>query len=386
MIHVLIGTRAQLIKMAPVLNEIERRNLPLNLIMTGQHQETMSGLLKDFGVAVPPIWLHTGKEISGLSQVIPWFSRCLRRLVSQHSPLSAGVGDVLLVHGDTFSTLLGAIAGRVHRLRVAHIESGLRSFNILHPFPEELTRLAIFRLSDLAFCPDEWSCGNLKGYRVQKIITHGNTLLDALRIGLNLKRLPPHPMPEGRFGVVSLHRFENIFFKKRLTQILGLLDEVAERYPLIFVLHPATRRNLERSGHLSKLAENPRFHLWPRMGYFEFVTLLNRSDFVITDGGSNQEELSYLGKPTLLMRRATERQDGLDANVVLSGYDRSRVLAFVDGMREKEGDENEVACMHFASSPSVVIVNTLEQERGEIGVGSAHSRADDFGHQKSPQR
>lgn len=372
MIHVLIGTRAQLIKMVPVINEVERRNLPLNLVMTGQHQETMQGLLKDFGVAATPVWLHTGKEISGLGQVIPWFGRCLRRLVSRTSPLPKGAGDLLLVHGDTFSTLLGAIAGKARGLRVAHVESGLRSFNVLHPFPEELTRLAVFRLSDLAFCPDEWSCANLKGYRAQKINTKGNTLLDALRIGLDLKRQPPYPIPEGRFGVVSLHRFENIFFKKRLAHILDLLQEVAERYPLIFVLHPATRKNLERSGYLKKLAENPRFHLWPRMGYFEFVTLLNRSDFVITDGGSNQEELSYLGKPTLLMRQATERQDGMGANVVLSGYDRSRVLAFVDGIHDKERDEIMDACTHAGHSPSAVIVDVLELAE-RLAEASVHS-------------
>jgi len=271
MIHVLIGTRAQLIKMAPVIREIEQRNLPMNLIMTGQHQETMSSLLQDFGVTTTPAWLHTGREISGLGQVIPWFSRCLRQLVSQASPLSrgkAGASDeVVLVHGDTFSTLLGAMAARMKRMRVGHVESGLRSFNMFHPFPEELTRLAVFRLTDIAFCPDAWSASNLQGHRMKVVNTQGNTLLDGLRRALELGRAPANPIPEGEFGVVSLHRFENIFFKKRFTHILHMLEDVATRYPLVFVLHPATRRNLTRYGHMERLAANPKFHLWPRMGY-----------------------------------------------------------------------------------------------------------------------
>lgn len=357
MIHVLIGTRAQLIKMAPVICEIERRQIPLNLILTGQHQETISGLLQDFGVTTVPVWLHAGQEISGLGQVVPWFSRCLWKLVSRSSPLPMGSrDDIILVHGDTFSTLLGALAGRIRRMRVGHVESGLRSHNVLHPFPEELTRLAVFRLTDIAFCPDAWSEQNLKNYHLKTVNTQGNTLLDGLRTALQLKRMPPNPMPPGVFGVISLHRFENIFFRKRFTYILNLLEEIAIRYPLVFVLHPATRRNLIKHGHIARLNANPQFYLWPRMGYFEFVTLLKHSAFVITDGGSNQEELAYLGKPTLLMRRATERQDGLGSNVVLSGYQRDKVFAFIDQIAQQTA---VVTPTHTTPSPSAIVVDAV---------------------------
>jgi len=360
MIHVLIGTRAQLIKMAPVICEIERRNLPMNLIMTGQHQETMCSLINDFGVLTQPIWLHTGKEISGLGQVVPWFSRCLRLLLSNESPLTRqkvkSFDDIVLVHGDTFSTLLGALAARIKKIRVGHVESGLRSFNFFHPFPEELTRLAVFRLTNIAFCPDDWSASNLKHYRLDVVNTQGNTLLDGLRKALSLSQRPMNVMPKERFGVVSIHRFENIFFRKRLAYILEMLEAVGERHPLVFVLHPATRRNLERYGYMERLEKNPRFHLWPRMAYFDFVTLLNCSTFVITDGGSNQEELSYLGKPTLLMRRATERKDGLGANVVLSGYDRKQVEVFIDNIQHSTYPSKSLDSL---SSPSAVIVDSL---------------------------
>ncbi|MFA7668466.1 MAG: UDP-N-acetylglucosamine 2-epimerase [Burkholderiaceae bacterium] len=366
MIHILIGTRAQLIKMAPVITEVERRKMPVKLIMTGQHQETMREILNDFGVDSSPIWLHAGQEINGLGQVLPWFYKCLKALTSSNTLLSSGRENVILVHGDTFSTLLGAVAGRMRGLCVAHVESGLRSFRIFHPFPEELTRLAVFRFSKIAFCPDDWSFNNLRKYSLDKINTKGNTLLDALRMALILQKNPPFPMPDGKFGVVSLHRFENIFFRKRFEMILELLDAVADRYQLVFVMHPPTRKNLERFGFLNRLMNNPRFHLFSRMGYFEFVTLLDRCAFVVTDGGSNQEELSYLGKPTLLMRQATERQDGLGRNAVLSNYDVKVVEKFIENL-DVTGDSQRSINLP-ETSPSAMIVDYLQEMKGRTAL------------------
>ena len=334
MITVLLGTRAQLIKMAPVILELESRGWNPQLILTGQHKETIAQLISDFAIKTQPVFIYAGPEVTSIKRVIPWFLRCLWYLWKDAKKLFPVCGEngVILVHGDTFSTLLGALAGRFTGQQVAHIESGLRSFNVWHPFPEELTRLAVFGLSHLAFCPDEWAKSNLKRYRIKAVSTAGNTLLDALRIALATETPLPLNPPESQFGVVSLHRFENIFKRERLISILELIEETASHYPLVFVLHPATRKNLEKFRLLARLSKNKRIHLWPRMSYFEFVALLKRSTFVITDGGSNQEELSYLGKPTLLMRQATERQEGLGANVVLGAYEREKVLDFINGL------------------------------------------------------
>jgi len=359
MITVLLGTRAQLIKMAPVILELERRGWNSRLILTGQHKETMDQLISDFGITVQPVCIYAGPEVTSIKRVIPWFLRCLWRLWRNAKTLfpASAEKSVILVHGDTFSTLLGALAGRMTGQRVAHVESGLRSFNLWHPFPEELTRLAVFRLSHLAFCPDEWARSNLKGYRIKAVNTEGNTLLDALRIALTTEKSLPLKLPATPFGVVSLHRFENIFKKDRLILILNLIEEAADQYQLVFVLHPATRKNLEKFGLLDRLAKNKRIHLWPRMGYFEFVGLLKQSTFVITDGGSNQEELSYLGKPTLLMRQATERQEGLGANVVLGAYARGKMLEFIDGLANGGACQASLPDQH----PTTRIVDLLSE-------------------------
>ena len=357
MISCFIGTRAQLIKMAPVVLEIEKRRLPLNLVLTGQHEETMEQLLNDFGIRTPRAYLYRGKEISGIAQMGIWFVHCLWKCLRESDRFVPGssVNNVILVHGDTFSTLLGAVVGKLKGITVAHIEAGLRSGNIFHPFPEELTRRAVFRLSDLAFCPGEWPYSNMEKYRAKRIDTGQNTLLDTLAIALSVPQKTALPFPDNTFGIVSLHRFENIFNVRRLTRIIGLLEKAADRFPLVFVLHPATRKKLAQFGLRSRLENNSRVKLLPRMGYIEFVRLMQAARFVITDGGSNQEELSYLGIPTLLMRKTTERREGLTTTAILCAYDEQileRFLRNLPGLSTVKPGTN-------STSPSKIIVDHL---------------------------
>jgi len=358
MITCLIGTRAQLIKMAPVLLEIERRNLPLNLVFSGQHHETMDQLIDDFGIATIPHYLYRGKEITGIVQMTVWFLRCLFRSLrfpSQLMPTQKSERDVILVHGDTFSTLLGAVAGRLRGVDVAHIEAGLRSHNIFHPFPEELTRLAVFRLSRLSFCPGGWACGNMIGYSSKVINTDHNTLLDALRLMLTFPRHIAATFDQ-EYGIASIHRFENIFNRARLEHIVALIEQAAAHYPMAFVMHPATRKKLAYFGLLAKLEQNPRIKLLPRMGYADFVQLMLGAQFVITDGGGNQEELSYLGIPTLLMRKATERQEGMDTTATLCNYDESVLVEFLSKIQQPKCHQSPPLPKQ---SPSSVIADAL---------------------------
>lgn len=357
MISCFIGTRAQLIKMAPVILEIERRGLPFSLVLTGQHEETMEQLLNDFGIHTRRSYLYQGKEITGIAQMGVWFARCLWKCLRETDKFvpGSGVNNVMLVHGDTLSTLLGAVVGKLRGLTVAHIEAGLRSGNIFHPFPEELTRRAVFRLSDLAFCPGEWSYNNMEKYSARRINTGHNTLLDALAIALAAPQKTDAPFPAKAYGVISIHRFENIFSRRRLARIIRLLEKAAAQHPLVFVLHPATRKKLTQFDLLDGLESNPRIKLLPRIGYVEFVQLIQRARFVITDGGSNQEELSYLGIPTLLMRKATERQEGLATTAILCAYNEQILERF---LRDLPG-LSSVKPRINSDSPSKIIVDHL---------------------------
>lgn len=351
MIICVIGTRAQLIKMAPVLRELERRNLSYRFYLTGQHETTIDDLIAEFGIRTTPIRLAR-QEVAGLLTMAVWAPLTLIRLLRAWPVMPGETRTIVLTHGDTFTTAIAALVGRLKGARVAHVEAGLRSFNWLHPFPEELTRLAVFRLSDVSFCPNEWAARNMARYASRAVNTQGNTLIDALELACSKDQAIQTATEP--YAVVSIHRFENIFNQKRLRNIVHLLEMASEKARLIFVLHPATRNKLARHGLLDILRRMNGVSLVDRMGYVRFVALLRRAHFVITDGGSNQEELSYLGVPTFLMRRKTERTEGLGENIVLGDYSEAalrRFLAELALLRKP--------ALPRAGSPSAIVADYL---------------------------
>ena len=355
--YVVLGTKAQLIKMAPVMVELQKRGVPYRFILTGQHRETMDELLKNFGIRHPDSTLYDGPDITGIFQMIVWMVRILWKILRDRRAIfGANVqpDDVVLTHGDTFSTLLGALMGRCARIQVAHVESGLRSFHVFHPFPEELTRLMVFRLSDLYFCPGDWAVKNLASYRGVKVNTQLNTLYDSLKLIETLEPSSTLRIPDEPFCVFSIHRFENIFQQKRFQEILRYLAMTAQHMKVLFILHPPTVQQLKNFGLMEGLKMEAGVELRPRYNYTDFIKLVQKSAFLVTDGGSNQEECFYMGKPCLLMRKATERHEGLGENVVLSEYNEERILHFVQHYQEYER-----APVSLTVSPSEVIVRTL---------------------------
>lgn len=357
-----VGTRAQIIKMAPVIVEAEERNLPLSIILTGQHKETMDELMSDFGIKTSPVHLYDGPEVTGIFQMAKWFLLCLARVQRNRNkflPTQNSEKNIVVVHGDTFSTLMGTIVGRINKIEVAHIESGLRSFNLFHPFPEELTRIITFKLSNIAFCPGEWAFGNVKKYNLIRVNTEQNTLIDSLRCALNSQEGLGVDTYGEEYGVCSIHRFENIFNKKQLENIVGLIEQVAQSHRLVFVLHPATAKKLTGFGLLKRLEANVNINLQPRMSYVKFIRLIKNSAFVITDGGSNQEELSYMGIPTCLMRRKTERQEGLESTVTICNYDPNVMKNFINTLSTKTDAEDSISSVDI--SPSKMIIDYLEK-------------------------
>ena len=332
MIHVVLGTKAQLVKMAPVMVRLRERGIAYRFVHTGQHRATMSEMLEEFGLDPPDVVLYSGRDIVSLPQMAIWTARILAQCVTRRRVI---FGDeqrgIVLVHGDTFSTLLGALMGRVARLRVGHVEAGLRSFDLLHPFPEEITRLLTFRLCHSLYCPGPRALANVAHLRGEKLDTGCNTLRDSLTLALAAQRRRDH-VPAGAYALVSLHRYENIFKRARFEGLLATLEELAARHRLLFILHPPTESQIDKLGFRARLAENPRIELRPRYTYFDFISLLEAADFVVTDGGSIQEEASYLGKPCLLMRKASERHEGLGENVVLSNFDSEVVRSFIQNL------------------------------------------------------
>lgn len=355
MIYIVIGTKAQLIKMAPVMVELKKRNIPYRYISTGQHLETIEEILCNFSLSGPDVTLYQKGDVVSLKSMFVWSLIVLfksifkKRSVFGRQPSKK---DFLLVHGDTLSTLLGAFMGRLARVKVVHVESGLRSFNYLHPFPEELTRVLTFRLAHVMFCPDEFSVSNISRIKGEVINTFGNTLYDSWRyFGDSMAQTA---RDNEAFGVVSLHRYEN--FKSRATaeKIVSLIEVVAENHTLRFVMHKPTERALKRYDLVSRLEGNKNISFMSRMSYFDFMILLQQASFLVSDGGSNQEECFYMGKPLLLLREKTERNEGLGKNCLLSCFSPGAVRQFSLNVEEYR-QEPYVAQV----SPSSIIVNRL---------------------------
>lgn len=363
MIICLIGTRAQLIKMAPVLARLEAQEVPYRLVLTGQHQETMQALLAEFGLQAKPLRLGDGPEITGVARLAGWFLAMLwRGMFVRRAWFRApsGVRSCIVVHGDTASTLLGALLGRWHGLRVVHVESGLSSGNWREPFPEELIRRLVFRLADIACCPGPEALAHLAGRALRLVDTGRNTILDA--VGIAQARFPSVTLPvlPERYAVISLHRFENIFDRARFEHLLDALTRAAQRLPLVFVLHPSTRRQAERFGLLPRLAATSGLTLLPRMTYVPFLKLAAAAAAVVTDGGSNQEELAFLGVPVLLMRGVTERADGLGQGVEFADSTPGTIAAFLARVLAGRSQRAQGALPDPA--PSSVVATLLADE------------------------
>jgi UDP-N-acetylglucosamine 2-epimerase (non-hydrolysing) len=330
-IHIIIGTKAQLIKVAPIMVALQERNIDYNFIFTGQHRETIDKLQENFDLRCPDVVLYQGRDITGIIQMLFWMLFILSKSFLRANTIfkKQGESDIVLVHGDTFSTVLGALMGKVAGKKIAHIESGLRSYDLLHPFPEEINRLMTFYLADVYFCPGQWAMQNLRRFTGQKINTFTNTLHDALTIAKQRLADISVDIPEQQYALVSLHRFENIFNKARFQQILLYLKQIASQIKILFILHPPTLKQLEEYKFYDDLKCSKNIEMRPRYDYFQFIKLLRNCRFLITDGGSNQEEAFYLGKPTLLFRNTTERNEGIGENVVVSKYDLNIIERFV---------------------------------------------------------
>ena len=363
MIHVVIGTKAQLIKMAPILKIFKEKKIPYNYISTGQHKATIDDILSNFEIKKPDFILYEGKDITSIISMFFWTIKILFFTLLNKKKIFKNDGNgkgIVLVHGDTMSTVLGAIMGKISGLKVAHIESGLRSFNIFQPFPEELNRLITFKLSDYMFCPGDWAVKNLEKYRRNKvkIDTKINTLYDSLRFALpEIEKIIDVDIPKKEYGIVTLHRFENFKSKVLAERIVDIVEDIARDKFVLFILHKPTKKNLLKYDLLKRFEENENIELRERYDYFRFIKLITKAKFLISDGGSNQEECYYLGKPVLLLRNVSERNEGLGRNAVISKFDDKIISEFINNIEKYEFDRVELADIE---SPSEKIINIVK--------------------------
>jgi UDP-N-acetylglucosamine 2-epimerase (non-hydrolysing) len=358
-ILVVFGTTGELIKLAPVLIRFDERGHPYLLATTGQQVQQIPSFLDQFGLRQPDVWLARGaggRDLRVNGDIPAWVARIARSWAHSRRRVRDALRDgpgppLVLVHGDTMTTVLGSLMGRTLRATVAHIEGGLRSYDLRHPFPEELNRKLATALSRIHYAPGSWAALNLR--RGEVVDTGSNTIRDSLELVSD--EPPPLEVPDGTFGIASLHRFELLNNRRLLSETIEVLAAAARATPLLFIDHPVTVAAIERFG-FTRLFDKAAFRRVPRLPFFDFVRIERRSSFVVTDSGGSQEECYYLDLPCLVHRVRTERREGLGENAVLSGMSADVLRDFLaDPTRFRRRTAVPPA------SPSDVIVGDLER-------------------------
>jgi len=327
-IYIILGTRAQFIKVAPLMRRMIDQGINYKLIYTAQHRENIDEIMETYQLPQPDILIYKHGEAKTKTSFIRWFLAIIFRVIFMSRKYLPKPGFVL-THGDTFTTWMAALMGKLGKCQVCHIESGLRSFNIFSPFPEEISRLITFCLSDIYFCPNTTAVNNLNKYKGKKINTKANTILDGVRFALEQDVTTNFNFQNTPYALVSLHRYENIFTSRLTNVILPILKEISINHKLVLTLHPTTRDRLQTLNLFEELDNHPNIILHDRFGFVDWINICNSSEFVITDGGSNQEELFYLGVPTMIFRNETERNDELGENIVLTKFDKDIIMEFL---------------------------------------------------------
>lgn len=333
-ILIVIGTRPEAIKMAPVVMALQEQaragvGMEVRTCVTAQHRQMLDQALMIFGIT-PHYDLDIMRSGQDLTDITCRILNGLREVLKQYRP------DMVLVHGDTTTTFSTALAAFYERIPVAHVEAGLRTGNIYSPWPEEMNRRLTGAITTLHFAPTEQARRNLltEGVDDNRILTTGNTVIDALlhvaaildentELNRTFGELFPYLDPSKRLILVTGHRrenfgngFENICLALKT---LSARDDVQIVYPVH--LNPNVREPVQRI-----LAKVPNINLIEPLDYLPFVYLMKRSYLILTDSGGIQEEAPSLGKPVLVMRDTTERPEGVDAGTVrVVGTDRNMI-------------------------------------------------------------
>ena len=340
-VMLVFGTRPEAIKMCPLVNELKtRENIETIVCVTGQHRQMLDQVLEAFHV-VPDYDLSIMKDKQTLFDITTNILNRIKEVLEQVKP------DVVLVHGDTSTTCVTALACFYLQIPVGHVEAGLRTYNIYSPYPEEFNRQAVGIISQYNFAPTELSKQNLlnEGKKAETIYVTGNTAIDALKT--TVREDYTHPELEwakdSRLIMITAHRREN------LGEPMKNMFRVTDEHPDVKAIYPIHMNPVVRQTANEILGGDDRIHIIEPLEVLDFHNFLARSYMILTDSGGIQEEAPSLGKPVLVMRDTTERPEGIAAGTLkLVGTDEEVIYRNFKLLLE---DSSEYAKMSNASNP-----------------------------------
>ena len=323
------GTRPEAIKMAPLFHEIKKNDFEVKVCVTAQHREMLDQVL-DFFEIIPDYDFNLMQSNQTLNTLSASILSCIDEVLMDEKP------DLVLVHGDTTTSSIVALAAFHLGIKVGHVEAGLRTYNKKAPFPEEINRQLTSRIADFHFTPTNEATQNLlnEGILAENIIQTGNTVIDALFWTKNKIEKDGYLLPEienlkaflpenKKLILVTGHRREN--FGEGFKNICDALLKLAERDDVALVYPVHLNPNVK--GIVTQLLDNkPNIYLIPPVSYPTFVWLMQKSTLIISDSGGVQEEAPSLGKPVLVTRTVSERQEGVVAGFsILVGTDTDKI-------------------------------------------------------------
>lgn len=334
-IAIIIGTKAELIKCMPVMKELQKQKKDYWFIHTGQHP--LGKASQEFGIKKPDYILSPEPKISTKfwskisRNAATWFVEMIfkiKKLLKNIKP------KYVIYHGDTMSTAVAAIGSSKtlnsnKKWKNIHLEAGLRSGSNWEPFPEEISRKISDKYSDILFAVSNLTEKILKKeYKNKIIIKTGNTIVDSSDITYKIAKKRMKKIKES-YALINLHRHENLRSKKRMQQIVEVIKSI--KIKTIWPLHDNTEYYLKKYNLLNKLKQIKNLEITPLTDYFTFIFLLANCKYLITDGGSIQEESLVFKKPCILLRKKTERPEGLESGFnFLTGLDVSKTKELIN--------------------------------------------------------
>ena len=358
------GTRPEAIKMAPLVKAIEKSDKLKSVVcVTAQHRQMLDQVLKLFKIT-PDYDLDIMKNNQDLWSLTSEVLLKMKDVYEQVKP------DIVLVHGDTTTTMASALSAFYAKIPVGHVEAGLRTFDKYYPFPEEINRVIADGISDFYFAPTDKSVNNLKqcGINSDKVYKTGNTVIDALLYTINSNS---DTLPDGlkldadkKMILLTSHRREN--FGEPIKEICHAILDLVNKHDDIEVVYPVHLNPNVQKPVNEILGGKDRIHLISPQDYIPFCNLMKRSYLILTDSGGVQEEAPALAKPVLVLRDTTERPEAVEYGTVkLVGHDKNKIISEVDRLL---CDENYYKSMSEAINPygdgqaCERIVNALEND------------------------
>lgn len=341
----IFGTRPEAIKMAPLVKELENRKEIKSIVcVTAQHREMLDQVLEVFDIK-PDYDLNIMKKGQSLSEITLRVLMGLEEVIQKEKP------NIILVHGDTTTTFAGALAAFYNNVDIGHIEAGLRTWNKYSPFPEEMNRQMVDRMSDMYFAPTEVSKNNLleENIDINKIYVTGNTAIDAMKTTVNNNYYNElfDWVGDDRLILLTAHRRENL--GEPMRNIFKAVKRIVEEHSNIKVIYPIHLNPKVREVANEVFEGIDRIKLIEPLEVFDFHNFINKSYLILTDSGGIQEEAPSLGKPVLVLRDTTERPEGVEAGTLkLVGTDEETIYNETNKLLNSEEEYDK---MSRASNP-----------------------------------